>query len=74
MTASPIASEIINQIDQLSIEQQQQVLDFMRSLFRPVGRSGADVLHLAGTIDSADLKIMQQVADEECERIDPDDQ
>jgi hypothetical protein len=72
MTASPITQQIVLQVEQFSPEQQQRVLDFVRSLKRPVGRSGKDVLHLAGGIDPEDLEIMRQVADEECEGIDPD--
>jgi hypothetical protein len=73
MTVSPIAQQIISQIERFSPEQQRRVLDFVRSLARPVGRPGKDVLYLVGTIDLADLDIMRQVADEECEGIDSDD-
>ncbi len=46
------------------------MLDFARGLARPAGRPGTDVLHLAGTIDAADLEIMRQVTGEESEQID----
>jgi len=72
MTISPITQQIVLQIERFSPEQQQRVLDFVRSLVRPVGRSGQEVLHLAGGISPEDLEIMRQVADEECEGIDPD--
>ena len=71
MAISPIAQQIIRQVEELSPAQQQQVLDFVQSLSRPAGRPGKEVLSLAGTIDAADLDIMRQVADEESEQIDP---
>ena len=71
MATSPITQQIIQQVEELSPAQQQQVLDFVRSLARPAGRPGKEVLYLAGTIDAADLEIMRQVAAEESEQIDP---
>jgi len=72
MTISPITQQIMSQVERFSPEQQRRVLDFVRLLARPAGRSGKDILHLAGGIDPKDLEIMRQVADEECEGIDPD--
>lgn len=70
MTTSPIAEKIISYLDDLSPGQQQQVLELVRSFLPLKGRPGKEVLQLAGTIDSADLEIMRQVADEECEGVD----
>jgi hypothetical protein len=72
MTATPITQQIISYLDDLSPAQQIQVLELLRSLVPPKGRSGKEILELAGTIAPADLEIMRQVADEECEGVDTD--
>lgn len=72
MTHSLLAEQILQQIDHLSLEQQQRVLDFVRALTQPRAQAGHAVLHLAGTIDPADLEIMRQVADEACEQVEAD--
>jgi hypothetical protein len=72
MTATPITQQIISYLDDLSPTQQKQVLDLLRSLVPPKGRPGKEILELAGTIAPADLEIMRQVADEECEGVDAD--
>src|SRR5207249_3724624 len=50
---------------------QKQVLELLRSLVPPKGRPGKEILELAGTIEPADLEIMRQVAEEECEESTP---
>ena len=72
MTVTPITQQIISYLDDLSPTQQKQVLDLLRSLIPPKGRSGKEILELAGTIEPADLEIMRQVAEEECEGVDSD--
>ncbi len=72
MAHSPIAEQIAQQIDRLSPEQQERVLAFIRALSQASPQPGRQVMHLAGTIDAADLDIMRQVADEACEQVDPD--
>ncbi len=72
MTATPISRQIIHYLDELSPDQQQQVLNLVRALLQAQGRPGREVLELAGTIEPADLEIMRQVADEECEGVDSD--
>jgi hypothetical protein len=72
MPATPITQQIISYLDDLSPTQQKQVLDLLRSLIPPKGRPGKEILELAGTIEPADLEIMRQVAEEECEGVDSD--
>jgi hypothetical protein len=72
MTTTPITQQIMSYLDDLSIPQQQQVLELLRSLVPPKGRPGKEILELAGAIDPADLEIMRQVADQDCEGIDTD--
>ncbi|MFB2897148.1 DUF2281 domain-containing protein [Aerosakkonemataceae cyanobacterium BLCC-F50] len=61
-----IEKEIFTQLNKLSDEQQQQVLDFARFLARknPVGVPGKELLKFAGTISHEDAKIMLEAAEE----------
>jgi hypothetical protein len=54
---------IIEQLDHLTSEQQQQVLDFTRSVARPRGEPGKLLLERTQDIhiDPEDLEIMRQV-------------
>ncbi len=61
-----IEKEISAQLNKLSDEQQQQVLDFARFLAmkKPVGVPGKELLKFAGTISHEDAKIMLEAAEE----------
>ncbi len=67
--------EILEQLDRLNADQQRQVLEFARGLQRPVGEPGWMFIERTRDIwiDPADLEVMKQVIEEECERIDPDE-
>jgi hypothetical protein len=67
--------EILEQLDRLDTEQQRQVLAFMRSLSTPQGIPGWLFIERTKNlrIDLADLEIMKQAIEEDCERIDPDE-
>jgi hypothetical protein len=67
-----IEKEILTQLDQLSLEQQLQVLNFAKSLAgtTPVGIPGKERLHLAGTISHEDAKLMREAIEEGCEQVD----
>jgi len=43
MTNQSLQEEILDQLDKLPIEQQIQVLDFARTLAKPVGKPGKDL-------------------------------
>ena len=66
-----IEKEIITQLSNLSLEQQQQVLHFVRALTlaKPLGVPGKDLLRFAGTIETSDLQVMAQVIEEDCEQV-----
>jgi hypothetical protein len=75
--AHSIAEEIAKAVNNLPPELQKKVLDYARGLDqdtkadnRPQGVPGKDLLRFAGTISKEDLKIMSQVIEEDCERID----
>lgn len=70
-----IEKEIITQLGKLPLEKQQQVLHFVRALTtdQPLGIPGKDLLRFAGTIEESDLKVMERVIGEDCERVNPDE-
>lgn len=61
-----VEKELMAQLNKLSEEQQQQVLDFARFLAmkNPVGVPGKELLKFAGTISHEDAKIMLEAAEE----------
>lgn len=66
--------EISQQIAQLTLEQQQDVLEFVHSLqSRPTKEQRRQaLLDLAGSIPPDDIKIMKSVIEKDCGRIDTD--
>ncbi len=70
-----IAAEVIDQVNALPEDQQQKVLDFIRSLAtaKPPTIQGRDLLRLAGTISPEDGAEMMQAIEEGCERVYPDE-
>jgi hypothetical protein len=73
--SSVLGQEILEQLAELTPEQQRQVLAFARSLARPtwVGTPGYALLPLAGTIPIEDLEEMARAIEEGCEQIDLDE-
>lgn len=69
MVSPVMEQELRHQLDSLSLDQQRQVLEFARALAQPGGVPGSALLSFAGTIETADLLIMAQAADEDCEQI-----
>lgn len=68
--ATTYEQQIIEQIRDMSDEQQRQVLEFTRTLKRPKGISGKEFLERTKDIhiDSEDLKRMQEAIEEAFER------
>lgn len=73
MINASLQREILNELDKLGSEQQQQVLDFVRTLTKaPVrGISGQELLSLAGTIELDDLVVMAKAIEDDCEQVIP---
>lgn len=67
-----LKQKILNQLENLSYEKQQLILDLSRSLSNdiPEGVAGKDLLKFAGTITKQDLKEMEKAIEEKCERVD----
>jgi hypothetical protein len=64
-----LKEQLLNEIDRLSPDQQQQMLDFAKNLIRPRGVPARLLLKHAGRIPLDDIKKMEE-AIEECEKID----
>ncbi len=74
MSNIEIQEELLKRINQLSEEEQRQVLRFANNL--PTSspkKSAAHFLDLAGTLDSESAQEMLQAIEEDCERIDADE-
>lgn len=67
--------ELLEKLNMLSTEEQQEVLDFTRSLAdkKLVGTPKRELLKFAGLIDKEDLNLMRRVIEEDCERVDPNE-
>lgn len=72
MEKSTTIQEIIQRLENLSLEQQRQVLDFTLQVSGepPKQYPGKNLLQFVGTISKEDLEIMQQAIEEGCEQID----
>ena len=70
-----IENELRDAIHQLPRQQQQQVLEYARSLsgFPLKGVPGISLLRFAGTIAANDLELMKQAIEDGCETVDEDE-
>jgi hypothetical protein len=71
MSTPNLEEEIYAHLQQLSLEQQQQVLEFVRALVatRVGGVPGRTLLRFAGAINASNLTTMAQAVEEGCEHI-----
>lgn len=62
---------IHEQLEKLPIEQQRQVLEFVRALASTElkGSLGSSLMRFAGTIDLKDLEAMTNAINEDCEKV-----
>lgn len=67
-----LKEKILNQLENLSYEKQQLILDLSRSLSNDIteGVAGKDLLKFSGTITKQDLKEMEKAIEEKCEKVD----
>jgi len=74
MSNTEIQAELLKRINQLSEEEQRQVLNFATNLpASPQKDLAAHFLDLAGTLDPQSAQEMLQAIEEDCERIDAND-
>lgn len=76
MNAPTLEAEICAQIQQLPVEQQRQVLAFVRALMAAQVQRvpGKALLSFAGAIDAWDLVLMAQAIEEGCEHVHGEEQ
>jgi hypothetical protein len=69
---TPFNAQILSFVDQLGQSDKQLVLTFAKFLAsKPIeGTRPEEIMHLAGTIVPEDVRIMNRIIAEECERID----
>lgn len=67
-----LKDEIIKQIERLGEDQQQQMLDYARSLTmtKPMGVPGETLLRFAGFIPREDVEDMERAIEGGCEQVD----
>ena len=68
-----VQTQLIEQLDKLSLPKQRRVLDFARSLADPPrGVPGTELLRFAGIMTPEEAKEFLDSIEEDCERIDFD--
>ena len=72
MVLPAIKEQILNDLDQLSPEQQKRAADLVHGLVSPKGTSGRDLLRFAGTLDDESARQMREAIEQGCERVDLD--
>jgi len=75
MTNTTLTQQIIEQLNRLTPDQQQKILNYARGLGRPRGTPGKEFIERTKDIhiDPEDLRLMEQAIEEEFERIDLDE-
>lgn len=70
MAISTLGKAIRDQIDQLPVEKQRQVLEYVRTLASTQvrGLPGSELVHFAGAINPSDLAIMTKAIEDDCEQ------
>ena len=73
MAGVEIKDRINRELDRMSDNGRQSVLDFARSMNEMQGDSGKSLLRFAGILDGNSAQEMRQAIEEGCERVDPDE-
>ena len=73
MTDRTIDTQLLTYFHSLPKPQQLDVLNYLRSLLKKDSSSNKELLKLAGSISSHDLKLMDEAIKEGCEQIDEDE-
>jgi hypothetical protein len=75
MIVPKLETEICEHLHQLPLEQQRQVLEFVRALVTAQVRGvpGQALLRFAGAIDASDLAAIAQAIEDGCEQVNGED-
>lgn len=68
----PLKDRIISELESLSPDQQQKLLDYVLSLKLSNKKvtSGKDLMSFTGAISKEDLAVMEKAIKEDCEQVD----
>jgi hypothetical protein len=69
MQVTGLSKNIEQSLGQLSLYQQKKLLEFLESLVSEPKTKKQNLLRFAGSIDQADLAMMQQAIADGCEKI-----
>lgn len=74
MVVPAVKRRILDDLGQLSPEQQNRAAELVHSLVSPLpkGTAGRELMRFAGTLDTATVHEMQEAIDESCGRVDLD--
>ena len=72
MVSSNVREELLNQLGQLSLEQQHRVLEYAQKLAVPEvkGTPGKNLLRFSGTFSEEDADAISRIIESDCERVD----
>jgi hypothetical protein len=70
MHIAGLSKNIEQSLGQLNPYQQKKLLEFIDSLIEKPKKGNQNLLRFAGSIDKADLELMEQAISEGCEKID----
>ncbi len=75
MIDTTVQKQLREQLEHLPAAQQQQVLEFARSLVKEKDRGvpGRDLLKFAGAIEAEDIIIIERAIHEGCEKVNLDE-
>ena len=75
MVLPAVKDQILQDLDQLSPEQQKQAAELVHGLVSrlPKGASVEDLVQLAGSLDDQSAREMMEAIEEGCERVDLDE-
>lgn len=73
MTDRTIDTQLLKYFHSLAKPQQLDVLNYLKSLLKKDSLSNKELLALAGSISSQDLKLMDEAIKGDCEQIDKDE-
>ncbi len=68
-----IRSQILDTLNDMTLHQQERLLEFIRSFVKTKRKAKPNILKLIGTISKEDLKKMEKSIEDDCEKINSDD-
>lgn len=70
MSSQPINAIILEYLSRLNVNQQSEVLKYIKSLITKKEGDRSELLKLSGSIPSSEIKKIQKAIKDDCKRID----